>query len=417
MIKTYKEEIYSRRNKNAIFRFFVFCFSCILYLFFQWFYIKLNVEIDSWNKIQTILKQFWIVNIRTNINPDNIFINWKSYNIWNKQIMDYGTYKVEIYWKKLIPVTFDILINKDYPIFFETINLFNKFQYKKFNTNFDKIYKVDDHYFVFQKNSNLIEVYDNNFILLKMFPNNFLYIGDKYFSNNWVIYYYDYYTNNIKPFSIKDWLWKIYCSNPRVINTKLFCDDSMTYIDDTNIKLENPILTINENIIKTITTIYNNSNQWNWSSYDYKNTLINDPSNIIHIDNIPLALEDGFLSYLDNSKNIKFILPEIQIIKQAIDYWDETLLLWLKWSEKLFEIISGKKRYSWNLWNINFSKLSVFKIKGVYFFNTGNNIYLYYKGSSQIFSILSWDDIKVIDNIAFFKKNWNSYYLGLAQDN
>lgn len=416
MIKTYKEEIYSRRNKNAIFWFVVFIFSGLLYLFFQWYYIKLDILIDSWKSIKPSLKQFWIVNIRTTINPDNIFINWKNYSIWNKEILDYWNYKVEIYWKDIIPTIFDIIINKDYPIFFETINLFKKLKYTQFNSNFDNIYKVDENYFVFQKNSKLIEVYDSNFVLSKMFLNDYIYIWYKYFSNNWAIYVYDYYSNVLKPFILKDSDVEIFCSNSQIINTKLFCNDTNSFIDWTKIKWNIPILKINENIVLTSSGIYNNTNLWNWGSYEYKNKLIINPLNIVHIDNIPLALEDWQLNYLDSSKNIKFIVSELQVIKNAIDFWDETILIWLKWGKKLFVIINWKRRYGWDLWNIDFLKLKIYKIKWVYVFNTWDNLYLYYKWARDILSILSWENIKIIDNMAFFKKWDKSYYLDFTKE-
>lgn len=417
MIKTYKEEIYSRRNKNAIFRLIVFIFSCILYLFFQWYYIKLDIKIDSWNTIKPSLKQFWIVNIRTNINPDNIFINWKNYNNWNKEILDYWRYKIEIYWKDILPAVFEIAINKDYPIFLETINLFKKFKYSKFNSNFDKIFKVDDNYFVFQKNSKIIEVYDKKFVFQKIFTNNFLYIWDKYFSNNWVIYAYDFENNIIKPFKIKeDSLDQTICENPKIIGTKLFCNDNMTFIDWTKFSSKNPIIKVNENIILTSDYIYNNLNLWNWGSYNYKNKEITNPINLVHIDNVPYILEDGYLHMLNNKNKIWIVIPEIQNIKNAIDFSDEVILVWFNWDKKTFLIIDWKKRYTWELWDIDILNLKINKINWVYIFNTWKNLFLYYKWSPNIQNILSWENIKLIDNIAFFNRWDKSYYLNLLQE-
>lgn len=417
MIKTYKEEIYSRRNKNAIFRLVVFIFSVILFLFFQWFYIKLNIEVNNpQNTIKTTLKQFWIVNIRTSQSPDNIYINWKNYQFWDKKILDYWNYKIEIFWKNTFPVTFNINLNKDYPIFFETIHLFNKFKYKNLWVDYDKIYKVDDSYFVFQKNSKLIEVHDSNFILNKMFLSEFVYLWYKYFSNNWLIYYYDFSSNSLKQlikWSDEEW---VYCSSPRVINNSIFCNDTMSFLDWTKVKWSEPIIDINSKIIKTENYLYNNSSLWNWWTYKYKNKFINNPINLVHLDNIPLVLEDWFLHYLDNKKNIKYILPDIQIIKNAIDYGDETILIWFKWNERIFEIISWKKRYYWNLWDIDLSKLQIEKINWVYFFNSWKNLYVYYKGSPYIQNILEASQIQIINNIVFFKKDNKAYYIDLTKE-
>lgn len=415
MIKTYKEEIYSRRNKNAIFRLIVFIFSCLLYLFFQWYYIKLDIKVDSWNTIKPSLKQFWIANIRTNINPENIFINWKWYSNWNKEILDYWKYKVEIYWKNILPAVFDIVINKDYPIFFETITLFKKFKYSRFNWNFEKIYKVDDYYFVSQKNSKSIEIYDKNFSLQKVFVNNFLYIWNKYFSNNWIIYVYDFDSNTVKPFTLKEWGDEISCNYPRVIDSKLFCNDNMSYIDWTKFKWNNKIIKIDENIILTSDMIYNNSNLWNWWSYEYFNKTITNPINIVHIDNIPYILEDWFLNPL-NEKKSKFVIPELQNIKNATDFWDDIVLVWLSWNKKNFLILDWKRRYSWDLWDIDIVNLRVSRVNWVYFFNTWKNLLLYYKWSSDLLNILSWEDIRIVDNIVFFNKWDKSYYLNLIQN-
>ena len=386
-----------------------------LYLFFQGYYLNIDFNINK-PKQAPILKQFWIINLKAFPNPDNIFIWWKGYGNGSKTIYDYGKYKTEIYKKWYIWVVFDIILNQNYPIYYDTVNLFKKLTYVKMVWVFDDITKVDDYYFVQKKWDKLIEVYNQKLKPIKSFLNDYIYLGYKYFQNNGSIYVYDFENNLLKPYISKDTGLEVKCNNPRVMHSRLFCFDIMDFIDGSMMQWNEKVLRINSNIILTENYIYNNWNWWDWGTYEHANKFIYDPDNLVHIDNMPFIVEDGYLYNLENKKKTQFTLPEIDIVKKSFEFSKETLLVWYKEDETVFVLIDEKRKYYWDLWKIDPSKIDVMKLNWAYIFNTGNNLYLYYKGSESLTKILTWDDISIIDNLAFFKKDWINYTMDLNEE-
>lgn len=417
MIKTYQEEVNSRRNKAAIFWFFVFLSSVFLYMFFQWYYIKIDFQLDSNNSKtpQPIIKQFGIINLRTQPNPDNIFINWVSYSNWDKKINDYGKYGVEIYKKWYIPAIFDIIINKDYPIFYDIINIFKIWEYSKIDIKFDEISKVDGYYFLKNKNDKTIWVYSLDFKPLKIFFTDLSYIWYKYFSDNWKIYTYDYELNYLKELIDQKTNLEINCKNSRVLHGRLFCFDIMDFIDGSSMEEWQTVLRINNNIILTNEYIFNNWNWWDWWSYEKTNDIIFDPDNLVHIDNMPFILEDWYLYSLQDNKKKKFEINEIDIIKKWFEFWKETMLIGYKNDELIFVLFNEKRKYVWSLAKTDANEVEIIKHKWAYLINTSKNLYLYYKWAKQLYSILSWEDILIFDNIINFKKDSNNYFLNINQ--
>ncbi|MDD2565671.1 MAG: hypothetical protein PHZ26_02070 [Candidatus Gracilibacteria bacterium] len=415
MIKSYIEEIHSRRNKAAIFWLMVFISSCLLYLFFQGYYVNVDFKINDGVNPKNILKQFGIINIHVFPNPDNIFINGKSYSNSSKSIFDYGNYNVEVYSTGYVSSIFNVHLNKNYPIYYETINLFKKLKYKPILLEYDEIKKVDDYYLAFSKKDKQVQVINNNYNVIKTFINDYFYIGYKYFSNNGNILVYDFDTNILKPYISKTTGLEITCNNVRTYHDRLFCFDNMDFIDGSSMKGDEKVLRINNNIILTTNNIYNNGNGGDWGTYVHSNKYIYDPENLAHIDSMPFILEDGYLYNLENTKKTKLVLPEFDTIKNSYEFSKETMFLGYKGNVGTFLLIDEKNKFSGTLDDIDLSKVSVFKINGAYIFNTGNNLYLYYKGSTNLISILKGEDISVIGNDVFFKKDGKNYTLNLIQ--
>lgn len=417
MIKSYIQDIKSRRNKAAIFWLLVFISSIFLYLFFQWYYLSIDFKLDSKNgrNPTPVLRQFWIINIKVSQNPDNIFINWKWYSDGSKEMVDYGKYKVEIYKTWSISSEFDVFINKNYPIFFEDIYLFNKFKYSKFWENYSRIEKVENYYFGI-KNDWRIVILDWNLDFYWSIDNTFAYLWHKYFANNSKIFVYDYLENKTKPFFKNKEEVQIECQKPIVYNDKLFCYDTMTFVDwNKIIKKNETIKIINPNIIMTENYIYNNSNSSNWSNYDNKYKIIYEPQNIVHLENKPYILENWILYDLENPTKLKLEIPELDEIKKTQEFGKELVLIGYKWSETRFVIINEKRRYIWILDKINANDIIISNNNWVYFINTSKNLYLYYKWSKKLTNILVWENIKIIENRVFFKKNSNNYYFDLSE--
>lgn len=413
MIKTYKEEVISRRNKAAVFWFIVFLQSCILYLFFQWYYVNVDFKINKWVNSNNLFKQFWIISVHVFPNPQYIFLNkWAEklqYNNSDKKTLDYWLYNISMYSSWYIPSIIDVRIDEENQIFYETINLFKIPKYQKFNGTFDDIKKVGDNYLLFSKNNNIVQVMNSNFKYLNAFLNNYIYIWYKYFSNNWVIYVYDFNLNILRPYISSETSFWVICNNAKTFHDRLFCYDNMDFIDWSEMKWNEKVLLINDNLILTKSYIYNNGNWWNWWTYNHSNSYIYDPTNLVHINNMPYFLEDSKLYSLEDTTKTQFVIKELKTIKNSYEFANETLLLWYNWIEWGFVLIDDKRKYVWKLNNIDIGKVTVYKLEWVYFFNTPNNLYIYYKWSPKLFSILSWEDIKLINNVVFFKKDWKNY--------
>lgn len=67
-------------------------------------------------------------------------------------------------------------------------------------------------------------------------------------------------------------------------------------------------------------------------------------------------------------------------------------------------VFDGSKRFSGEFGLTKPEDVRVEKINGVYVFITKNNTYVYYKGSKEIFNILSLPIVGSIDSLVFFKK-------------
>lgn len=414
MIQSYNEEIRWRRNIAAIFWLIVFIFSMLLYMFFQWYYLNINFESSNKKDIVPIeVKRYWIINMQVVPTPEKITINKQDYSNWSKKKVDYWDYNVSITNSWYIPVNFNIEINNNFSIFYETISQFKKFKYKAIDTKYDDIEKVDNYYLAFSNKNKIVNVLDNNLKPKDAFVTDYPYIWHKYFSNNWEIYIYDADNNFLKPFSDKDEK-QVNCRNARVYHYRLFCYDVMDFIDWSKMEWSEKVLRINDNLILTNWFVYNNWNWWDWWTYELSPKYYLDPENIVHIDNLPFILEDWLLYKMEANSKTVYKLDDFDSIKTSYEFWNEVILIGNKSPDVVFSIYDEKKKYWWKLWNIDPKRIKVVKLNDAYFFLTDKNIYLYYKGAEKIIKILDWEDIKLIWNEVFFKKNWNNYHLNLS---
>ncbi|EKE27601.1 MAG: hypothetical protein ACD_3C00188G0017 [uncultured bacterium (gcode 4)] len=417
MIQSYKEELHSARNKSAIFWFIVFVLSIFLYLFFQWYYINVDFKVDSMKtQPQSILKQFWIINVKVFPNPELILINEKTYWNWSKSIFDYGNYSIDIFKKDYIPVKLSININKSFPIYYETLNLFKKFQYSPIESQYDTIAKMDTNYLAFSKKDSSILVLNQKFKPIRIFADSFIHLGYKYFSNNGQMMVYDIENNIVKPLLSKEEWLPLMCKDAKVFHNRLFCFDIMDFIDWNAMRWTEKVTKINDNLILTSNFVYNNGNWWDWWTYEHSNESIYNPDNLVHIDNMPHIVEEWILYNLENTKKTKIIIDNLDTVSNTFEFWKDTILLWYKWDIPNFIIYDEKKSYIWEMPKTDLKKVTVSKVKWAFIFNTWNNLYLYYKNSKSMISILKWDNINVIDNVAFFQKEWKNYYMNLIQE-
>jgi hypothetical protein len=90
--------------------------------------------------------------------------------------VDYGNYAIEAFKKDYITVDLSIDINKSFPIYYETINMFKKFQYLPLENIFDDIKKMDGNYLAFSKKSSSIVVLNQKYKPIRILANNFTHL-------------------------------------------------------------------------------------------------------------------------------------------------------------------------------------------------------------------------------------------------
>lgn len=412
MIQSYNEEVTSKKRKNIIFWTIVSLFACYLYLFFQGYYLNIDLNLKT-NEKEKILKQFWIINIWVHPEADSITINWTDYKNIAKNIFDFGRYIISIkkdwyIWMELI-----VDINKDNLFYSNNINLIKNIKYSKVKEFFTEIKKIWTDFLAYDKDKKLIKVLDQNFNIKKAFyAKDFVNIGQNYFFSYWKkINIYNKETNNIEPILSVD-KKELECIHPKIVNEDLFCNDNMS-IMNIQYKYNWQILKINENIILTKDYIYNYKTDWNWNYYKYKNII--NPDSIIHVLWEPYYLEWWSLYKLDSNKE-KLNLTQIDWIRKTFSFQDEDILIWYKWNKKVFVYLDSTRTYFWYIDDLNIDDLKVYKINWIYFFKTNKEILIYYKWWTSIIKILTWDILDIIDNKIYFNKDGNTYVVNLAEE-
>lgn len=409
MIQSYNDEIKNKKRKNIIFRIIVFSFASYLFLFFQGYYLNIDFNFIT-KEPQKVFKQFWIINILTLPEADNITINWINYKNNSRSIFDFWTYSVKISKSWYIPVSLNFNINKENSYYTNTINLIKKLYYYSIPENFSSIYKVDNYYLAYDEKLKLIKILDANFKLKKAFyAKDYIYLWQNYFSLYWKIYIYDFSSNSPIPYISKVTTLQATCKVSRIIAWNLFCYDFMNYISK-DLNTNENILKINNDIILTKNYVYNNSVS-NWSSYKHEDEEISDSENIVHISWLPYYLKNWSLWKFQKWTKEKYEISLIDNIVKAENFWDELMLIGYKNNQKVFVLIDFNRKYNWILSEISIDNLEISKTNWIYLFKTPENIYFYYKWWSNLIKIIDWDILNIVWNIIFFKKNDKNYFI------
>ncbi|MDD2487435.1 MAG: hypothetical protein PHS92_03630 [Candidatus Gracilibacteria bacterium] len=419
MIQSYKEEIKSKKRKNMIFWAVVLTLACYLYLFFQGYYLNVDFNLKT-QKTTDIFKQFGIINVQVFPDSDSIKINGIEHGNVSKSIFNLGKYEVLIEREGYIPVSLNLYLNKDNLFYTNTINLIKKPLYFEIASPFDSMSNIGDYYLAVDKSEKSIRLFDKKLILIKTLPlGDYNYIGKNYFTIEDQMYIYDFDLNIIKPLLTKDSIPKnIFCKNLRLINDDFFCYDTMTFLtSQRNFGKYETILRINNNIILTENSIYNNMKDSNWSYYKHEDKNFTEPEAIVLYDGLPYYLKDGSLYSLQTKKQEKLYVPEITSIIKAQNFQDDMFLVGYDKDKRIIFVLSdGKRRYTGYLDNTDINNLEITKNNGIYFFKTKNSLEMYYKGGKNIIKIIEGEILGIFDNKAFFKMNGKNYYMQILED-
>lgn len=167
---------------------------------------------------------------------------------------------------------------------------------------------------------------------------------------------------------------------------------------------------MNTDIIFSDKRIYNqDESNNNWQYYEYASGTIHHPISLIHINEIPYILEDNNLINIDiPSTRTGAITPlntSLDTITYVREFGSESIVVGEKNGKHIFILFDGTKRFFGEFGAIQPEGLRIEKINGVYIFVTKNNVYAYYKGSREIFNILSSPIVGFVDSLVFFKKD------------
>ncbi len=416
-IETYKEDVRKANMRKVLFWILVSMLTFFLYFFFQWYYIDTkvflnNTETQSWTS--NLIKPFWVIELNVLPESNSIQINDKWFNNSLRWIFDYWDYHIDIekinyFWVKL-----DIKLNKKLEYYANNIYLIKNPTLIELPFSYDRVEKIDDNY-IFHTSSGYL-IYDSEFKKNNSLNISYKYIGYTYFTNEGKIYTYDIDNNVVVPFLKKD--WTIYeCNKTKLYDRDLYCMDDNRMMSNFSISPGKDILLkINNNI--NVTTKYISSNySWKYYKYDINRDYIWYADNLIHIKWLPYIIKDKKIYSLydltDNNKVKILKLPEIKDIEYAHDFGWETFIIWKKDGEYMANLIDSVYNYSINLDFLN--NLDKFKVtveKWVYIIKNDKEVYIYYKWWNLI-KFIDWEDIRILNNFVFIKKDWKQYYIDL----
>ncbi len=81
----------------------------------------------------------------------------------------------------------------------------------------------------------------------------------------------------------------------------------------------------------------------------------------------------------------------------------------------MFVVFDGEKRFFGEFGTINLENIRIEKLNGVYVFITKNSVYIYYKGSREIFNVVEAPIVGFADSLVFFKKDGKVSVLDLLR--
>jgi|GEM_PF-4205092 len=105
----------------------------------------------------------------------------------------------------------------------------------------------------------------------------------------------------------------------------------------------------------------------------------------------------------------------LDTIVYAREFGSESIVIGKKNEKNTFILFDGEKRFFGEFNTPNIEDIRIEKLNGVYVFITKNNVYVYYKGSQEIFNILEAPIIGSVDSLIFFKKDGKVSVLDLLR--
>ncbi|MFZ4462025.1 MAG: hypothetical protein ACOYN2_06055 [Patescibacteria group bacterium] len=412
MLQSYQEEVRRKRNAYRVFWLVVFSFAFLLYMFFQGYYISVQVGFEdliraaksststgtSPSVSSQVVRSFGIVNIQVDPNPATLHINGQPYQNGAKSIFDYGKYNIDIEDPTYVPIHIQTTLDRQNPFYINIIRLLKTPTSTELPHVFEKVENLSSGKFLAKVATGSgkanYEVFDDTFATgasLTGVTNsgNLVYIGDRYFKAGEKLVLYDEATDTLRAYERPKSLTGALCTDIKSIKGDLFCSGSGTFLTGKYTSIKEKIIEANDRIIRTALTITQNGGGFFSSAYSLSGGLtITGSTDLVRLEDNTLLLANNKLWNIEKNGALKVIIP-FNKVDHVANFPDETLIFGRKVDgTSTFSLLDARGNvFSLDESTLDFSNVSVSKHSGAYIINTGKQVFLYYKGGTQIITI------------------------------
>ncbi|MDP2104238.1 MAG: hypothetical protein Q8K26_04940, partial [Candidatus Gracilibacteria bacterium] len=368
----------------------------------------------------TFLKPFGIVDIHVFPSPDSITINNENYNNNSKTIFDLGHYDITIEKTGYLSPHFTVDITQKNPFYTDTVNLLRLPAYVPTGLDFDMITPIDEGFLAQISGTHNFWVLSKEYGITDIIDTQYAFVGGAYFTDGKGIFEYSIPLKKFQPLAVSKGEKLPICSDWKWYGEQLFCPDTRTFFPQKKLDTDEHILSANVDIILSNKRIYNQDpDNENWQYYEYQSGTLRHPESLIHVKKIPYILENNYLTPIDPPSTLSgSILPlntSFDTIIRAREFGSESIVVGVKGGKNMFVVFDGEKRFFGEFGTINLENIRIEKLNGVYVFITKNSVYIYYKGSREIFNVIEAPIVGFADSLVFFKKDGKVSVLDLLR--
>ena len=206
------------------------------------------------------------------------------------------------------------------------------------------------------------------------------------------------------------------CPDLRSINGDLFCPGNGQFLTGKYATSKERILEVNDRIIRTATSVSQNGGGFFDHTFSLSGSLatMSGSTDIVRIGDESYLLTNHQLWNASKTPTQKIIDP-FERIDTIANFPDETLIFGKTANNvSLFSLLDGHgNTFSLNLPGYELDKANITKHSGAYIINTGTEVFLYYKGATNITPLATGKILGVFDRIILFNRDEKTYRMEL----